>query len=60
MRLRAYRKFLAAALGELANSHAQIGDYAKALELFDEALTFAPDSPSLARDHATTALKPAI
>lgn len=51
-----YQEFLAAALAELANSRAQIGDYAKASELFDEALTLAPDSPALARDYAMTAL----
>lgn len=51
-----YEEFLAAALAELANSRAQIGDYAKASELFDEALKLAPDSPALARDYATTAL----
>ncbi len=52
-----YRKFLAAALGEVANSHEQIGDYAKAFALFDEALALNSDSPSLRLDYATTALQ---
>ena len=52
-----YRIFLAKALGELANSHAQIGDYARASALFDEALALSPDSPSLQLDYATTALQ---
>lgn len=52
-----YRGFLAEALGELANSHAQIGDYPGAGELFDEALTLEPNSPSLRRDYAATALE---
>ena len=52
-----YRTFLAEALGELANSHAQIGDYARASALFDEALALNPDSPSLQLDYATAALQ---
>jgi tetratricopeptide (TPR) repeat protein len=52
-----YRIFLSNALGELANSHAQTGDYAKAASLFDEALALSPDLPSLLRDYAITALQ---
>jgi tetratricopeptide (TPR) repeat protein len=52
-----YRAFLAEALGELANSHAQIGDYGRASALFDEALILNPGSPSLQRDYAATALE---
>ncbi len=52
-----YRAFLAAALGEVANSRAQVRDYAKASALFDEALAITPDSPSLRRDYATAALQ---
>ncbi len=52
-----YRGFLAEALGELANSHAQIGDYGRASTLFDEALILNPGSPSLQRDYAATALE---
>ncbi|MGB8030241.1 MAG: tetratricopeptide repeat protein [Terracidiphilus sp.] len=52
-----YRGFLAEALGELANSHAQIGDYGRAAALFDEALILNPGSPSLQRDYAATALE---
>jgi len=49
-----YRGFLAEALGELANSHAQIGDYRRADALFDEALVLNPASPSIERDYAAT------
>jgi tetratricopeptide (TPR) repeat protein len=52
-----YRIFLAKALGELANSHAQIGDYARASALFDEALALDSDSASLQRDYASTVLQ---
>src|SRR5208282_5268820 len=52
-----YRGFLAQALGELANSHAQIGGYGRASALFDEALILNPGSPSLERDYAATALE---
>ena len=52
-----YRGFLAEALGELANSHAQIGDYGRAAALFDEALILNPGSPSLQRDYAATSLE---
>jgi tetratricopeptide (TPR) repeat protein len=52
-----YRGFLAEALGELANSHAQIGDYGRASALFDEALILNPGAPSLQRDYAVTALE---
>jgi tetratricopeptide (TPR) repeat protein len=52
-----YRTFLAKAVGELANSHAQIGDYARASALFDEALALDSDSPLLQRDYATEALE---
>jgi tetratricopeptide (TPR) repeat protein len=52
-----YRTFLAKALGELANSHAQIGDYARASALFDEALALDSDSASLQRDYASTVLQ---
>jgi tetratricopeptide (TPR) repeat protein len=52
-----YRTFLAEALGELANSHAQIGDYVRAAALFDEALALNPGSQSLERDYAVTELE---
>jgi tetratricopeptide (TPR) repeat protein len=51
-----YRGFLAQALGELANSHARIGDYARAGSLFEEALALKPGLPSLERDYAATEL----
>jgi tetratricopeptide (TPR) repeat protein len=51
-----YRGFLAEALGELGNSHAQIGDYGRASALFDQALTLNPGAASLQRDYAATAL----
>src|SRR5580692_8266060 len=37
-----YRTFLSNVLGEVAISHAQIGDYGRASALFDEALTLNP------------------
>lgn len=52
-----YRGFLAEALDELANSHAQIGDYSRAATLFDEGLILDPASVSLQRDYAATALE---
>jgi tetratricopeptide (TPR) repeat protein len=52
-----YRTFLAEALREVANSHAQIGDYSRASALFDEALTLNPDSLSLKKDFASAALE---
>jgi tetratricopeptide (TPR) repeat protein len=51
-----YRKFLTEALGELANSRAQVGDYAKASAFFDEALALTPDSLSVRGNYATAAL----
>lgn len=52
-----YREFLAAALGELANSRAQIAEYSKASAYFDEALALNPGSPAIRRDYATAALQ---
>jgi len=52
-----YHEFLAEAIGELANSHAQIGGYAKASALFDEALALTPDSLSVLRNFAMVALQ---
>jgi tetratricopeptide (TPR) repeat protein len=52
-----YRTFLTTALGELANSQAQLGAYAKASALFDEALTLTPGSLSVRGDYATAALQ---
>ena len=54
---REYRLFLATALGELANSQSEVGDYKKAFALFDDALTLSPGSVSLRRDYANTALQ---
>jgi tetratricopeptide (TPR) repeat protein len=52
-----YRTFLSEVLGEVANSHAQIGDYGGASALFDEALALNPDSLSLKKDCAGAALE---
>jgi tetratricopeptide (TPR) repeat protein len=51
-----YRTFLSKALEEVANSHAQIGDYGRASALFEEALALNPESLSLQRDYAGAAL----
>jgi tetratricopeptide (TPR) repeat protein len=52
-----YREFLAVALGELANSHAQLGAFSRASTLFDEALTLTPDSLPVRENYATAALQ---
>jgi tetratricopeptide (TPR) repeat protein len=52
-----YDAFLAQALGEVANSHAQIGDYGRADALFDEALVLSSGSQALERDYAATAFE---
>jgi tetratricopeptide (TPR) repeat protein len=52
-----YRTFLSEALREVANSHAQIGDYGGASALFDEASALNPDSLSLKKDYAGAALE---
>ncbi len=53
-----YRKFLAAALDELANGQSWAGgDAAKASSLFEEALLLAPASPSLELDYGQAALR---
>ena len=52
-----YRTFLSEALREVANSHAQIGDFGGAFALFDEASALNPDSLSLKRDYAGAALE---
>ena len=51
-----YRAFLVDALSELAMDYGAARDYGQAAPLFDEALTLAPDSPSLLLDYARTAL----
>jgi tetratricopeptide (TPR) repeat protein len=51
-----YRLFLADALHAVANGRANIGEYAKAVPLFDEALTFAPNDVALLLDYAGAAL----
>jgi tetratricopeptide (TPR) repeat protein len=52
-----YRTFLSEVLEEVANSHAQIGDYGRASALFDEASALNPESPSLRKDYAGAALE---
>jgi len=52
-----YRAFLAQALGELANSQAQIADYNRAAALFEEALALTPGATALERDYAATELE---
>jgi len=52
-----YRTFLSEALRQVANSHAQIGDYGRATALLDEALTLNPDSLSLKKEYAGAALE---
>ena len=47
-----YRLFVAEALHRIAGAHASIGDFAKALPLFDEALNLAPSDVDLRVDYA--------
>jgi tetratricopeptide (TPR) repeat protein len=47
-----YRLFVAEALHRLAGARASIGDFAKALPLFDEALNLAPSDVDLRVDYA--------
>jgi tetratricopeptide (TPR) repeat protein len=54
---REYRLFLANAFGELAVGIAHAGQYKQAVPYFDEALSFAPDSPALKLDYAHAALQ---
>jgi len=51
-----YKLFLAAALNRIANGHANLGDYAHAVPLYEEALRLAPDDRSLKMDYAGAAL----
>ena len=51
-----YRLFLAIALHRMANGHANIGDYAHAAPLYDEALKLAPEDRSVRIDYAGAAL----
>jgi tetratricopeptide (TPR) repeat protein len=52
-----YREFLASALDKLAVSRAQVGEYANAFALFDEALALTPSSPAVRLDLAAAALQ---
>ncbi len=47
-----YRLFLGAALGRLASNRSQIGDFAKAEPMFEEALNLAPADADLRVDYA--------
>jgi tetratricopeptide (TPR) repeat protein len=51
-----YKLFLAAALNHIANGHANLGDYARAVPIYEEALRLAPDDRSLKMDYAGAAL----
>ncbi|HZP04848.1 MAG TPA: tetratricopeptide repeat protein [Terracidiphilus sp.] len=51
-----FRAFLANAIGQLATDRAQLGDYAKAAPLFDEALALEPELSSLRLEYAKIAL----
>jgi tetratricopeptide (TPR) repeat protein len=51
-----YTLFLATALHRMANGQANLGDYASAVPLYDEALRLASDDRSLRMDYASAAL----
>jgi tetratricopeptide (TPR) repeat protein len=52
-----YRAFLGDALGQLATDRAQLGDYAGAAPIYDEALAMVPNSAVLQREYARAALQ---
>lgn len=47
-----YKKFLADALGALAEHRAKAGDFTRATSLFDQAVAFAPNDPPLKLEYA--------
>ena len=49
-----YKKFLADALGALADHRRKAGDFTRATSLFDQALVLAPDDSSLKLEYAET------
>lgn len=51
-----FKLFLAEALHRVANGRAQLGQYADAAPLFEEALTFSPGRPTIKLDYAKAAL----
>ncbi|MBB6145852.1 tetratricopeptide (TPR) repeat protein [Silvibacterium bohemicum] len=51
-----YKLFLAAALQEIADDRSHIGDYLRAVPLFDEALKLTPNHSGLRMDYAEAAL----
>jgi tetratricopeptide (TPR) repeat protein len=51
-----YKLFLAIALHRMANGHANNGDYAHAVPIYDEALRLSPDDGSIQIDYAGAAL----
>lgn len=51
-----YRLYLSMALHRIANGHANLGEYAHAVELYEESLRLAPDDEELKIDYAAAAL----
>jgi tetratricopeptide (TPR) repeat protein len=51
-----YRVFIAEALGEIASGYARLGDYDKAVPLFEQAVTVTPDEAGLLLNGAQAAL----
>ena len=51
-----YRLFLADALHRLAKDRSQIGEYPRAVPLFDQALNLTPNDPVVALDYAEASL----
>ncbi|HEX3738529.1 MAG TPA: tetratricopeptide repeat protein [Terriglobales bacterium] len=49
-----YRAFLAEALRQMANLRANESNYDSALQLFNQAVSIAPNSPEIRRDYANT------
>jgi tetratricopeptide (TPR) repeat protein len=51
-----HKLFLAAALHHIANARGNVGDYARAVPLYDEAVKFTPTDTALRMDYASAAL----
>jgi tetratricopeptide (TPR) repeat protein len=51
-----HRLFLAAALHSVANARASLGEYSKAVPLYEEALDLTPDDPDVNLDYAAAAV----
>jgi tetratricopeptide (TPR) repeat protein len=51
-----YKLYLSMALHRIANGHANLGDYARAAQLYEDSLRLAPEDNDLKNDYAAAAL----